>query len=207
MNTTLKRLTPVRAKVWISFDRPAFFEGEDVGGRVNIDSEEFVQADGVRVETRVYEHYEERLGKREATLRRWARIRGSVCTRFSQNVRVSGRTESGTVTRSFPFTVNIPPFQPIHQGGSIEYNVKGVVEMSGRPDATGETNVSFRPRSLAPVLMQDPVYSAPAPQHLPSAAPSLAQIVTREIVKVRCKSCDFLVDLVASRCPNCGRRQ
>jgi len=49
----------MKAKVWVSLDRPVFQEGENVAGRVNVDSQEYIQAEEVRVESRVLEHYRE----------------------------------------------------------------------------------------------------------------------------------------------------
>src|SRR2546422_11230604 len=56
----LKRLVPMKAKVWITLDKPTFMEGEAITGKVNIDSKEgYIPAEEVRAEDRVYEHYQE----------------------------------------------------------------------------------------------------------------------------------------------------
>src|SRR5207247_1903864 len=48
-----------KGKVWISFDKPTFVEGEAVVGKVNVEAGEYVQSLGVRVEARVFENYTE----------------------------------------------------------------------------------------------------------------------------------------------------
>src|SRR5438309_7033417 len=61
----LKRLVPMKAKVWVTLDKPTFMEGEAITGKVNIDSKEgYIPAEEVRVEARVYEHYQDRKSTR-----------------------------------------------------------------------------------------------------------------------------------------------
>src|SRR2546430_14906070 len=48
-----------KGKVWISFDKPTFVEGEGVVGKVNVQAQEYIQSLGVRVEARDFENYEE----------------------------------------------------------------------------------------------------------------------------------------------------
>src|SRR6266705_3541302 len=48
-----------KGKVWISFDKPTFVEGEAVVGKVNVEAGEYVQSLGVKVEARVFENYTE----------------------------------------------------------------------------------------------------------------------------------------------------
>jgi hypothetical protein len=172
----LKRLIPMKAKVWIELDKPAFQEGENVGGKVFIESNEYVRGDEVRVEARVFEHYSEMVQVRQNDQWVWERQQKKD-TKFSHDVRIYGPMDFGNSIRNFPFNVNIPPFKQAHNDGSIEYSLKGVVAVKGRPDVTGEIDLSF-------VKLEQPV--------------SLG------VQKVRCEYCQSLMDVSVDRCPNCG---
>ena len=60
-----------KGKVWISFDKPTFVEGEGVVGKVNVQAQEYIQSLGVRVEARVFENYEEMVWVTLPTIRRF----------------------------------------------------------------------------------------------------------------------------------------
>lgn len=132
----------MKAKVWLSLDKPNFAEGEPVVGKVNVEAKEYVQAEEVRLEARVYENYVEQV---------WATVGNNRVrqnqprknTLFSRDVRVAGPTDFGGSTQSFPFSVGVPTYRPSRGGGTIEYSLKGVVAVKGRPDVTGETQVGF----------------------------------------------------------------
>ena len=52
--------------------------------------------------------------------------------------------------------------------------------------------------------VQQPVYYSPPP---PPPQPQLIQqkeVVTREIIKVRCRNCGALADVGVNNCPSCG---
>ena len=224
-----KKLLPMKAKVWLSLDKPSFAEGEPVVGKVNVESQEFIQADEVRVEARVYENYTEPVWVVVGN-RRVQQMQRKKNTLFSRDVRVSGPTDFGSGSRSFPFTVAMPVYRPTRNGGAVENSVKGVVAVKGRPDVTGELQVGFAPPGLFPSMMSPPTF-APAPGYGPGPGygpapgypqmnpgygapapgygmpPQPAQVVTREIVKVRCKYCNTLMDMSNSTCPNCGAHQ
>jgi hypothetical protein len=55
------------------------------------------------------------------------------------------------------------------------------------------------------VKYQTPLSYTPGAAGIAPAVP--AQIITREIVKVRCKSCNGLMDETATQCPSCGANQ
>ncbi len=217
----------MKAKVWLSLDKPAFAEGEPVVGKVNVESQEYVQADEVRVEARVYESYVEPVWVVVGNSR-VQQMQNRKNTLFSRDQRVSGPTDFGSGGRSFPFTVAVPVYRPTRNGGRIENSIKGVVAVKGRPDVTGETQVGFSPPAAFPSMMppygptqgygpqpgygpspgypqMNPGYGAPAPGY--GMPPQTPQVVTREIVKVRCKFCNTLMDMSNSTCPNCGAHQ
>ncbi len=169
-----KRFLPMKAKVWLTLDKPAFQEGETVAGKVNVESNEYIKADEVRVEARVFENWDEMVKVQRGDEWVWEN-QSKRDTKFSTDLRLYGPTDFGSGVRNFPFTVNIPPAQPSHQGGSIEYSVKGVVAVKGRPDVVGDTNLSFAPPGAPPVMAE-----------------------------VRCEYCDGLMDASLTECPNCG---
>ncbi len=222
-----KKLLPMKAKVWLSLDKPAFAEGEPVVGKVNVESQEYVQADEVRVEARVYENYVEPVWVVVGN-RRVQQMQNKKNTLFSRDQRVSGPTDFGSGSRSFPFAVAVPVYRPTRNGGRVENSIKGVVAVKGRPDVTGELQVGFSPPTAFPSMMppygpapgygpqpgygpapgypqMNPGYGVPVPGY--GMPPQPAQVVTREIVKVRCKFCNTLMDMSNSTCPNCGAHQ
>jgi len=150
----LKRLVPMKAKVWISLDKPTFIEGEAVTGKVHIDSKEgYIPAEEVRVEARVNEHYQEMV-QVVINNQRINQMEHKTNTLFSDNVRVSGPTDFGNGERTFPFSVGMPVCRATHSGGSIQNSLKGVVAVKGRPDITGDVSVGFSPPSSVSYMQQ-----------------------------------------------------
>ncbi len=226
----------MKAKVWLSLDKPAFADGEPVMGKVNIEAHEYLQANEVRVEARVFENYEELVWTTINNQRVQTRERRQN-TLFQRDVRVSGPSDFGSgPARSFPFAVSMPSYRPTRAGGTIENLAKGVVAVKGRPDVTGSTQVAFgppNPYAMMPPGMQpvgygpapgygaqpmpgygppqmNPGYEAPAPGPAYNAsynAPMQPPVVTREVVKARCKYCQTLIDATSGVCPNCGGHQ
>ena len=225
----LKRLIPLKAHASVALDKPTFSEGEPVMGKVNIDSSEYVQSTGVRVEARAYEHYEELEWVLEND-KRVPRMASKTSTLFSRDVSISGPSDFGQgPTRSFPFSVGIPPFRPSHSGGNIEYQVKGVVAVKGRPDITATTQIAFNPpltyTLIAPPPMQQTAYgpqasytptgSAPQGYQPPQASsygqptPTYPQYAQSQqpLQQVRCNYCQHMMSQAAATCPNCGAHQ
>ncbi|HLC11162.1 MAG TPA: hypothetical protein VJL56_04885, partial [Candidatus Bathyarchaeia archaeon] len=90
----------MKAKVWISLDKPTFIEGEAVTGKVHIDSKEgYIPAQEVRVEARVNEHYQEMV-QVVINNQRINQMEHKTNTLFSDNVRVSGPTDFGNGERT-----------------------------------------------------------------------------------------------------------
>ena len=215
-----KRLIPMKGKVWVTLDKPSFQEGETVVGRVNLEANEYVRGEEVRVEARVFENYSEMVRVQRGNEWVWERQNRKE-KRWGTDVRVSGPADfgPGSGLKNFPFNVNVPPHRPAHEGGSIEYNVKGVVAVKGRPDVTGETALGFLPPA-PPIVMVQAVaptavpafaqtqYSGPGPMQAqyvqPVQAMPVTQVITKEVVKVRCSYCKGLMDITENRCPNCG---
>ncbi len=200
-------------------------------GKVNIEANEYVQANEVRVEGRVFENFTEPVWV-ERNGQRFQEMQRKQNTLFSQDVRVSGPTDFGSgPTRSFPFTISMPSYRASHHGGIVENMVKGVIAVKGRPDATGTTMIAFTPPSAYPQMMSpqmQPVGYGPNqgyPGSSPAPAPGYGtpqvnpgyggpaptynmppQTVT-QVVKMRCKYCQTLIDTTTPTCPNCGGHQ
>jgi len=148
-------------------DKPTFGENEPVAGKVHVESSEYVQAKEIRVEARVFENYEELVWVTLPNNQRIQERQRKKNTLFSQDVKASGPTDLGQgPTREFPFSVGMPLRRPTRAGGSVEYEVKGVVAVHGRPDVTGTTQVNITPGVAYPGIMQpqmQPVGYAPNP--------------------------------------------
>ncbi len=150
-------------------------EGEPVTGKLNIDSKEgYIQGEEVRVEARVFQHYQEMVTV-VINNQRVNQMEHKTDTLFSNNVRVSGPQDFGEGERSFPFSAGMPVMKPTRSGGTIQYMLKGVVAVKGRPDITGEVNVGFTPAGSVgygqqatygpqPYMQQPPQYGYGAPQ-------------------------------------------
>ncbi|HEX4921035.1 MAG TPA: hypothetical protein VFV92_09880 [Candidatus Bathyarchaeia archaeon] len=225
----LKRLIPIKAQASVSLDKPTFVEGEPVMGKVNVDSNEYIQSTGVRVEARAYEHYQELEWVLEND-KRVPRMASKTSTLFSRDVSISGPSDFGQgPTRSFPFSVGIPPFRPSHSDGSIEYQLKGVVAVKGRPDITATAQIAFNPpvtytviapppmppagygssASYMPTGNPPPVYQSPQAPGYGQPSPTYIQYgqTQQPQQQVRCKYCQYMMDQAAATCPNCGAHQ
>ena len=224
-----------KGKVWISFDKPTFVEGEGVTGKVNVDAGEYIQSLGVRVEARVFENYTELV---------WVTINNTRVQEhqrrqnvlFSRDVQVNGPNDFGAgPTQTFPFSVGMPSCRPTKPGGSIENSLKAVVQVKGRPDLTGSTQVAFVPPSSMPQPMpgyMPPGYQVPQgygpPGYNPGYSPNPAygvpmgpgygqpmpgygmppqQMPSQQGPQVRCKYCHSLMNQSSANCPNCGAHQ
>jgi hypothetical protein len=225
-----------KGKVWISFDKPTFVEGEAVVGKVNVEAGEYIQSLGVKVEARVFENYTELV---------WVTINNTRVQEnqrrqnvlFSRDVQVSGPNDFGNgPTQTFPFSVGIPPCRATRGGSSLENSLKAVVQVKGRPDMTGQTQVAFVPTGSMPQQMPGympggyPVqqgYGAPGynPGYNPNPGygmpmgpgygqpmqgynmPPQQQVQQQPGPQIRCKYCQGLMNANAGTCPNCGGRQ
>src|SRR3989475_13026785 len=135
-----------KGKVWISFDKPTFVEGEGVVGKVNVQAQEYIQSLGVRVEARVFENYEEMVWVTLPNNQRIQERQRRQNVLFSRDVQVTGPNDFGSgPTQTFPFSVGIPPCRPTRGGASIQNLLKAVLQVKGRPDMTNETQIAFVP--------------------------------------------------------------
>ncbi|MBO0887981.1 hypothetical protein J2P12_02665 [Candidatus Bathyarchaeota archaeon] len=209
----LKHLIPLKAKASLTLDKPSFFEGEPVTGKVNVDCEEYVQSTGVRIESRVYEHYSEMEWVVENN-QRVPKMVSKTNTVFSNDAPIFGPSDFGQgPTRSFPFSVGIPASRPSHSGGSIEYSIKGVVAVKGRPDITAATQIAFSP-PLSYATVAPPMgyagygpSSTNPPAGSPTGLPQYGPQPQQPMLQVRCEYCQKMMDQSVMVCPNCGARR
>ena len=139
-----KHFIPLKAKVWVTLDKPQFGEGEQVTGKVSASAEDYIQAQEVRIEARVFQNYEEMVWVTLPNNQRVQQREHRQDTLFSHDARISGPSDFGKgPQRDFPFQVGIPTFRATRAGGTIQYSVKGVIAVKGRPDVTGATNLTF----------------------------------------------------------------
>jgi len=182
-----KRLDPINADLSVLLNKSTFFEGEQINGKLVLNSDEDVRADEIRLEIRVTETFH------APTFRSvGGQVRQTIETQTKQlhaeDVKISGPLDiSKGYKGEFPFTVSIPPMGATMPGGTINRKIKGVVAVKGRPDKTEEIGVNISVTPYAPVAVQAP-----------------AQVVVKEIVKVPCKYCGALIPVEADRCSNCG---
>ena len=226
-----------KGKVWISFDKPTFVEGEGVVGKVNVQAQEYIQSLGVRVEARVFENYEEMVWVTLPNNQRIQERQRRQNVLFSRDVQVTGPNDFGSgPTQTFPFSVGIPPCRATRGGATVENSIKAVVQVKGRPDLTGQTQVAFVPPSSMPQPMQgymppgypvpqgygppgynpgynpNPAYGVPTGpgygQPMPGyGMPQQSQMPQQQVAQVRCKYCQSLMNQNSANCPNCGAHQ
>jgi len=177
-----KRLDPINADLSVMLDKSTFLDGEQINGKLVLDSDEAVNADEIRLEIRVTETYQapryESVGNQVRQV-----IETQTKKLHSEDIKISGPLEmSKGYKGEFPFTVSIPPMAPTMPGGTINRKVKGVLAVKGRPDKTEEIGVNISPVPFGAVVMQAPA----------------------QIQKVRCKWCNKLTPADATKCQNCG---
>lgn len=149
----LNHLIPPKGKIWISFDKPTFAEGEAVVGKVNIDAHEYIQGKGIVVEARVFETWEEMVW---VTLnnQRFQQPERRQNVLFSRDVQVTGPQDFGKgPTQTFPFSVGMPPCRATRGGAAVENSLKAILQINGRPHLTGQTQVAFAPAGSMPQPM------------------------------------------------------
>ena len=202
---------PLKGKVSVGLDKPVFVEGEPVTGSVAVTCEEYVQSEGVRVEARAVEHFEEMEWVIENN-QRVPRMVQKTSSLFSRDVPINGPSDFGQgPSRSFPFSVGFPALRAVHQGGRLETSLKGVVAVKGRPDITGTVQIAFSAPTMAVVGAPVQQYGS-SPPYAPAGQPSIPQMgyassPPQQKPQVRCSYCQTLLEQGMSFCPNCGAHQ
>lgn len=139
-----EKVTPPKMKIELTLSKYLCALGEGVEGTMNVTSDESVDCDEVRLEftcvesNRVRKRVYNPSLKREVETDVWEST-----TLLNQKIPLSGplRFETGSAAM-FRFNFTIPPTLPPTIKSAmrrVEYRVKGVVAVKGRPDATSRT--------------------------------------------------------------------
>ena len=188
----LKRLVPLRADISMNLQSLTVENGQPFKGSASLHSNDNFQVQEVRMEIRVTEKYQEQAWEKDANGNMRQVLRNKEDTLYSRDVPVSQSFDmkSGD-SKDFPFEVTIPMRMPSRFGGAINYSLKGVANVKGRPDVTKSVNPMIVPAAMPPMAAPGTV---------------VTQVIQREVIKVPCKYCGTLVELTAevSRCPSCG---
>ena len=178
-----EKVTPPNVHVSVTLKKQFFSIGENLEGTVQILPGEEVECDEIRCEIactervrRVRRVYNQSL-KREVEQEVW-----DSAVLFSSKPQLSGPTRLPQgVVLSLPFSVPIPPHLPPSLktlDRRVEWSLKGVVAVKGRPDATSKTLELV-------VVQREPTWQ---PQQ----------------ATVTCKYCGTVYSQSLDRCPNCG---
>ena len=224
-------LIPPKGKIWITFDKATFQEGEAVVGKVNVEAHEYIQGQGIKLEARVFETYQEPVWVtiNNARVQEMHRVENVL---YSQDVQVTGPSDFGDgPAQTFPFSVGMPPCRATRGGAAVENSLKAILQCKGRPHLQGATQVPFvPPGSMAqqmgymqggypvpqgygqpgynPGYNPNPGYSQPGyGQQMPGYGMPPQQMPQQQVAQVRCKYCTGLMNANASTCPNCGAHQ
>jgi hypothetical protein len=223
-------LIPPKGKVWITFDKATFQEGEAVVGKVNVEAHEYVQSNGIKLEARVFETYQEPVWITLPNNQRVQEMHRVENVLFSRDLQVTGPSDFGQgPAQTFPFSVGIPPCRATRGGAAVENSLKAVIECKGRPHMHGESQVAFVPAGSMPQQMPgympggypvqqgygpqgynpNPAYGGPGyGQPMPGyGMPPQGQMPQQQVAQVRCKYCQSLMNQNSANCPNCGAHQ
>ncbi len=145
-------LIPPKGKVWITFDKQTFQEGEAVVGKVSVEAHEYVQSNGIKLEARVFETYQEPVWVTLPNNQRIQEMHRVENVLFSRDVQVTGPSDFGQgPTQTFPFSVGIPPCRATRGGAQTDARLHA----RRIPCATG----------LWPARIQPGIQSQPSLRH------------------------------------------
>jgi hypothetical protein len=193
-----KRLVPVKAQMTLNLEKYSVENGQPFKGSAVLTASERFHVDQVRMEIRVNELWEDYGGNkgsgpgfsvkgvnvtmgggRTQTVGQKSEHRNTL---FSQDVPVSQAFDiSEGEQKQFPFEVTIPLYQQSRFDGRVEYSLKAVACVKGRPDVTKDVTPSVVPSTTTTVIQ-------------------------KEVIKIPCQFCGSLYDFTSgvSKCPNCG---
>lgn len=195
------RLTKPKATVTLKINKNSYAMGESLEGTLSVTAEEEIDATEIRAELRCEERkktmrYETETrtlpdGRTESRPV-WKEV-WDTATIFSANPQGSEPIHLSTGYKGeFPFNTSIPTGgQPSYSSidRSVEWNIKGVIGVKGRPDITSSTfPIQVAAAQAAPTVITE-------------------KIVEREVVMIPCKYCGTLMQQTAITCPNCGAKR
>lgn len=159
-------------KIDIALSRYLYTLGEEVQGTLNVLSNEVVDCDEIRLEVTCVESNKVRKRvynpslKREVETDVW-----ETTTLLNQKIPLSGplHFEQGSAA-TFQFSFTIPPTLPPTVKSAtrkVEYKVKGVAAVRGRPDATSRTiEISVAEHGVVKRMVKCPYCGASYPEDL-----------------------------------------
>jgi hypothetical protein len=194
------RLTKPKATVSLKLDKYSFTPGEKLEGTLPVSSEEEVDATEIRAELRCEEKRKEWVHTTETIThsdgshetRPVTRQEWKTSTLFSENPRGSGSIHLSAGYRGeFPFSTTLAGGEPSYSSGdrSVNWTIKGVIGVKGRPDVTSPTSgIQVAMASAAPTVITE-------------------KIVEREVVMIPCQYCGGLFPQTVTTCPKCGAQR
>jgi hypothetical protein len=203
---------------------------------VNVQAHEYIQGQGIKVEARVFETYQEPVWVTLPNNTRVQEMHRVENVLYSQDVQVTGPSDFGEGnSQTFPFSVGMPPCRATRGGAAVENSLKAILQCKGRPHLQGGTQVPFVPPGSMPQgygaypvqqgygpqgynqgYNPNPAYGQTMPptgygQQMPGwgmpAQQMQQQMPQQQVAQVRCKYCQGLMNSNAGTCPNCGGRQ
>jgi hypothetical protein len=201
---------------------------------VNVQAHEYIQGQGIKVEARVFETYQEPVWVTLPNNTRVQEMHRVENVLYSQDVQVTGPSDFGEGNaQTFPFSVGMPPCRATRGGAAVENSLKAILQCKGRPHLQGGTQVPFVPagsmpqgygaypvqqgygpqgynQGYNPNLAYGPMPPTGYGQQAPGwgmPAQQMQQMPQQQVAQVRCKYCQGLMNANAGTCPNCGGRQ
>jgi len=189
----LKRLVPLKADMAINLQSLTVENGQPFKGTASLSSKDNFKVEGVRLEIRVTEAWQEPDWERDSSGNTRQVMKKKEDLLFSRDVPISQQFDIGSGDRKeFPFEVTIPMRSPSRYGGVVSYSLKAVANVKGRPDVT---------KAVSPMVVPATVAQA---AYMPSAP--VTQVIQKEVIKVPCEYCGTLVELTSgvNKCPSCS---
>jgi sporulation-control protein spo0M len=187
------KLTAPEAKVQLQLSGYSVPVGENLTGNITIASKEEFDATEIRCEVQCIQQAKAIRYIYDASLKRnTLREVDETATIFSAKPILNGPIHiSQGEMRDFPLNINIPAgSQPTYVGVDrrITWNVKGVVAVDGRPDATTKiADIQVITPAAQPVIKE--------------------KEIIRQIILIPCKFCGTLMDQTTIMCSNCGAKR
>jgi hypothetical protein len=182
-----KRLVPLKADISMNLQSLTVENGQPFKGTASLNSRDNFHVEGVRMEIRVTESWQEPGLERDSNGNERQVMKNMKSTLFSQDVPVSQQFDMGNGDhKDFPFEVTIPMRSSARYGGSIAYSLKAVVNVKGRPDVTKEAQPMVVPATFVPGGV-----AAAVPQ--------------KEVIRVPCEYCGTMLEITSgiTKCPSC----
>lgn len=187
-------LIPVNAELDIDLQALAVESGSPFRGTVVVRAGEPLEVEKVAVLAKVTEAWEEDLWEKDSTGNLHASLRRRVEPLYSGSDEVSaGFLLRAGESRSFPFEISVPKFQPSRVGGAVSYDIGASLAVKGRHELT---------KHVSALVVPGPISKAAIFRGI-----TMTRVVPKEVVAVPCDGCGALVSLTAGvdRCPKCGR--